>query len=187
METKVIAFSGSLRKESYTTKLLKAFQKSAPVGITVEIIDISTLPFINEDLEADLPQPVKDLHAKIKSADAVIFATPEYNRSYSPVLKNAIDWGSRPEGNNLWKTKPATIIGCSPYSLGAFGAVNHLRQVVLYVNLYIMQQPEFYLSFIADSMDEQGNITKKETQDFINGHWKAFGEWIEKFNSTKNN
>ncbi len=181
MKLNIIAFSGSLRKESYTTKLIKAFQKSAPDGITVEIIDISNLPFINEDLENDLPQTVKDLHEKIKNADAILLATPEYNRSYSPVLKNAIDWGSRPEGTNMWDAKPAAVIGCSPYSLGGFGAVNHLRQVMLYVNLYTMQQPEFYLSNITDSMDEKGNITKPETQKFIDDFWQAFVKWIEKF------
>src|SRR5450432_1390 len=130
MEIKVVTFSGSLRKESYTTKLIKAFQKSVPTDVTVDIIDISNLPFINEDLENDLPQVVKDLHEKITSADAILFATPEYNRSYSPVLKNAIDWGSRPEGTNKWKGKPVAVTGCTPYSLGAFGAQHHLRQVL---------------------------------------------------------
>lgn len=177
---KIIAFSGSLRKESYTTKLISAFQKAAPESITVTRIDIGNLPFINEDLEADLPQSVKDLHNSIKEADAVIFATPEYNRSYSPVVKNAIDWGSRPQGNNLWNEKPAAVIGCSPYSLGAFGAVNHLRQVMMYVNLAPMQQPEFYLSNAADVLDEEGNVQDAETQKHIAEFWKAFEFWIKK-------
>ncbi len=181
MKINVIAFSGSLRKESYTTKLVKAFQKSAPTGITVDLIDIGNLPFINEDLESELPQVVKDLHKKIKDADAVIFATPEYNRSYSPVLKNAIDWGSRPEGTNKWDAKPAGVIGCSPYRHGAFGAVNHLRQVLMYVNMYTMQQPEFYLEEIADVMDEKGNINNKRTQKYIDTFWNEFVGWIEKF------
>jgi chromate reductase, NAD(P)H dehydrogenase (quinone) len=180
MNHNVIAFSGSLRKESYTTKLIRAFQKSAPEGITVDLIDISNLPFINEDLENDLPQTVKDLHEKIKTADAILFATPEYNRSYSPVLKNAIDWGSRPEGKNMWDAKPAAVIGCTRYSLGGFGAVNHLRQVMLYVNLHTMQQPEFYLSEVAAKMDEKGNINDIETQKFIDDFWTAFEQWIKK-------
>lgn len=180
MNHKIIAFSGSLREASYTTKLIKAFQKSAPEGITVDIIDISSLPFINEDLENDLPQNVKDLHGKIKNADAILFATPEYNRSYSPVLKNAIDWGSRAEGKNVWDAKPAGVIGCSPYSLGGFGAVNHLRQVMLYVNLQTMQQPEFYLPEIASKMDENGNIIDLKTQKFIDDFWTAFEQWIKK-------
>jgi len=180
MNHNIIAFSGSLRKASYTTKLIKAFKKSAPPGVTVDIIDIGNLPFINQDLESDLPQSVKDLHEKIKNADAVLFATPEYNRSYSPVLKNAIDWGSRPQGKNMWDAKPAAVVGCSPYSLGGFGAVNHLRQVMLYVNLRTMQQPEFYLSEIAGKMDEEGNINDKKTQKFIDDFWIAFEQWIKK-------
>src|SRR5450432_4202965 len=120
MEIKVVTFSGSLRKESYTTKLIKAFQKSAPTDTTVDIIDISNLPFINEDLENDLPQVVKDLHEKITSADAILFATPEYNRSYSPVLKNAIDWGSRPEGKNKWVGKPVACHWLYPVCPGSF-------------------------------------------------------------------
>ncbi|MEO6731978.1 MAG: NAD(P)H-dependent oxidoreductase [Ferruginibacter sp.] len=180
MKHTIIAFSGSLRKESYTTKLIKAFQKSVPDGITVDIIDIGNLPLINEDLENDLPKTVKDLHEKIKGADAILFATPEYNRSYSPVLKNAIDWGSRPEGKNMWDAKPAAVIGCSPYSLGGFGAVNHLRQVMLYVNLYTIQQPEFYVAEIANKMDAEGNINDSKTQKFIDDFWTAFEQWITK-------
>jgi chromate reductase, NAD(P)H dehydrogenase (quinone) len=180
MEIKVVAFSGSLRKESYTTKLIKAFQKSAPTDITVDIIDIGNLPFINEDLENDLPQVVKDLHEKITSADAILLATPEYNRSYSPVLKNAIDWGSRPEGKNMWDAKPAGAIGCSTYRHGGFGAVNHLRQVMMYVNMLTMQQPEFYLEEIADVLDEKGNINDRKTQEYIDTFWTAFEQWIKK-------
>src|SRR6185436_8379345 len=111
--------------ESFTTKLIKAFQKYSPEGIVVQLVNISNLPFINEDLEANLPQAVKDLHATVQTADAILLATPEYNRSYSPVLKNALDWGSRPDGKNVWNEKPAAVIGCSLYNLGAFGAQNH--------------------------------------------------------------
>src|SRR4051794_21897904 len=114
MTITVSAFSGSLRKESYTTKLVKAFQKLAPSGVDVRITDIGNLPLLNEDLEKDLPQAIKDLHRDIEWADAILLATPEYNRSYSPVLKNALDWGSRPEGENKWNRKPAAVIGCTP-------------------------------------------------------------------------
>lgn len=176
----VIALSGSLRKESYTTKLVRAFQKAAPQSITLTLIDISNLPFINQDLEADLPQAVKELHSSIKGADAVLFATPEYNRSYSPIVKNAIDWGSRPEGMNFWKEKPAAVVGCSPYSMGGFGAVNHLRQVMMYVNLAPMQQPEFYLSNAAQILGPEGEVHDAETQKHITDFWSAFEFWIKK-------
>src|SRR5579863_8563061 len=109
MSVMVSAYSGSLKKESYTTKLLKAFQAHVPKEVKVDIVEIGQLPLINGDLERDLPQTVRDLHASIERADAILLATPEYNRSYSPVLKNALDWGSLPEGQNKWKGKPIGV------------------------------------------------------------------------------
>jgi chromate reductase, NAD(P)H dehydrogenase (quinone) len=176
----VAAFSGSLRKESYTTKLVKAFQQLAPVAVTVQIIDISKLPFINQDLETDTPQTVKDLNDSIDRADAILLATPEYNRSYSPILKNALDWGSRPEGQNKWNGKPVAIIGCTPYALGAFGAQNHLRQVVMYLNMPVLQQPEFYLGNAGDKFNDHGDLTDEQTYKKISELWGAFIQWINK-------
>ncbi|MGF7072356.1 NADPH-dependent FMN reductase [Mucilaginibacter sp. 3215] len=179
MKYHVIGLCGSLRKESFTLKLLKAFKKSAPDGVQFDIIDLSGLPLINEDLESELPETVTELHRVIKGAHAVLFATPEYNRSYSPVIKNAIDWGSRPEGKNNWDGKPAGVIGCSPYQLGAFGAVNHLRQVLMYVNMPVLQQPEFYLGSIGRKLTSNGNINDDDTQKHINDYWVAFVQWIK--------
>ncbi|MGN7818921.1 NADPH-dependent FMN reductase [Chitinophaga sp. 22536] len=179
MNYNVIAFSGSLRKGSFTTSLVKAFAQLAPQQITVSYIDIGQLPFINEDLEANLPQSVLDLYETIEKADGVIFATPEYNRSYSPVLKNAIDWGSRPEGKNKWKKKPVAIVGCTPYSLGAFGAQNHLRQSIMYLDMVPLQQPEFYLGQAAEKFDAAGNLTDDATKKKIQELWQAFASLIE--------
>jgi len=179
----VAAFSGSLRKDSFTTKLVKAFQQLAPQGVTVKIIDISQLPLINPDMEGTLPQSVKDLHESIAQADAILLATPEYNRSYSPVLKNALDWGSRPEGQNKWKGKPVALIGSTPYMLGAFGAVNHLRQVVMYLDMPVLQQPEFYLGKAGDKFNDKDDLTDEETRKLIVTLWSAFVEWIEKVNT----
>ena len=180
MNITVAAFSGSLRKESYTTKLVKTFRQFAPKNVTVEIIDISQLPLINEDLETNLPQSVKDLHSSIERADAVLLATPEYNRSYSPVLKNALDWGSRPEGKNKWDGKPAAVIGCTPYTLGAFGAQHHLRQVLVYLNMPALQQPEFYLEKVGDKFNKQGDLKDEKTHEKIIELWAAFTQWINK-------
>src|SRR5450432_4036881 len=176
----VAAFSGSLRAESYTTKLVLAFQHLAPVGVEVQIVGIGQLPLINQDLEKDLPQSVKDLHASIDRADAVLLATPEYNRSYSPVLKNALDWGSRPEGQNKWKRKPVAVVGCTPYNLGAFGAQHHLRQVLVYLDMPALQQPEFYLEHVADRFNAQGELTDTQTREKIGELWAAFVPWIQK-------
>ena len=180
MSITVAAFSGSLRKESYTTKLIKAFQKLAPTDITVNIIDISQLPFINQDLEENLPQSVKDLHKSIEQADAILLATPEYNRSYSPVLKNALDWGSRPQGKNAWAKKPVAVIGGTPYALGAFGAQNHLRQVLVYLDMPTLQQPEFYLTNAAEKFNDNGDLIDDETAKKINQVWSEFAKWINK-------
>jgi chromate reductase, NAD(P)H dehydrogenase (quinone) len=180
MPIKVAAFSGSLRKESFTTKLLKAFQQLSPAGVTTEIVDISKLPLFNEDLEADLPQTVNDLHAAITLADAILLGTPEYNRSYTPSLKNALDWGSRPAGKTKWKGKPVAVVGCSPYSMGAFGAVFHLRQVLVYLDMPVVQQPEFYLANVADKFDVEGKLTDDDTRKRITELWNVFIPWINR-------
>jgi len=177
---KFIILSGSLRKESFTTKLAKAFAARIPAGHEAIVLDISQLPMINEDLEADLPQSVKDLHATIKAADGVIFATPEYNRSYSPVIKNAIDWGSRPDGENAWEGMPAGVVGCTMYNLGAFGAQQHLRQVLMYLDMPTLQQPEFYLERSAERFDENGALTDQHTGEKIDQFWESFIIWTQK-------
>lgn len=180
MSISIAAFSGSLRKDSYNTKLIKAFEQLAPEGVIIQTIDIGKLPLLNQDLETDLPQTVKDLHNSLDNADAILFATPEYNRSYSPVLKNALDWGSRPQGQNRWNKKPAIVVGCTPSALGTFGAQNHLRQVLTYLNIYTLQQPEFYLGHAADKFNDKGELTDEQTKKKITQVWTAFIEWINK-------
>jgi chromate reductase len=180
MTLNIAAFSGSLRKESYNTKLAKAFQKLAPAGVTVTLMQIGGLPLMNEDLEKSLPQSVIDLHSALDRSDGILLVTPEYNRSYSPAIKNALDWGSRPAGKNHWNGKPAAVVGCTPYALGAFGAQNHLRQVLTYLNMPALQQPEFYLGEAAKRFDAQGELTDADTRKRIQSLWDAFEKWIEK-------
>lgn len=178
----IIVLSGSLRKDSYTTKLAHAFIKSAPEEVNAELIDISQLPLLNEDLEADLPDPVRILREQVQKANAVLLVTPEYNRSYTPAMKNALDWASRPSGQNAWDGKPAAIASVTPFTLGAFGAQHHLRQVLTYLNMPTMQQPEFYLQLVADKMNEQGEITDQSTQEHIDKFMQAFVAWIRLIN-----
>lgn len=180
MSLSVIALSGSLRKGSYTTQLINAFGELAPQPISFKRLALDELPLFNQDLEDKPPQSVKDLLAEIEKADAVILASPEYNRSYSPVIKNALDWGSRPEGKSRWKGKPVGLAGCSPYQLGAFGAINHLRQVVMYLDMPVLQQPEFYLNKAGEKFDAQGRLTDEDTQKLIGSFWDAFTALIEK-------
>lgn len=179
----VIALSGSLRRESFNTKLLRAFVAQAPEGVDVKHIEIGGLPLINQDFEHNLPPKVQALHATIKEADGVLLVTPEYNRSYSPVLKNALDWGSRPYGSNDWDGKPVGIVGCSTGMWGAFGAQHHLRQVMVFLNMHPLQQPEFYLAHAAEKFDTQGKLIDPVTQEKINEYWAAFVPWIKKVNA----
>ncbi len=183
----ILAISGSLRKESITMKLLKAFGERAPEGIEFRIADISELPIFNQDLELPEPDFLLKFKEQIKPADAILLVTPEYNRSIPPVLKNALDWASRPQarpGHGIWGGKPAAIAGVSPYSLGAFGAVHHLRQVLTYLNMPTMQQPEFYLSQTAEKFNEEGKLIDEVTIKHIDDFWTEFISFIDKFSST---
>lgn len=177
---KVAIFSGSLRRESYTTKLAKAFIQLAPEGVHAELITgIDDLPFFNEDLEQNPPQVVKDYHEKLKTFDAFLFATPEYNRSFTAVLKNAIDWPSR-SADLIFYKKPAAVVGITPYNLGAFGAVHQLRQVLTYLNTYTLQQPEFHVTGAADKFSEAGELTDESTIRHIENFWREYVELMRK-------
>jgi chromate reductase, NAD(P)H dehydrogenase (quinone) len=183
MSKKVIGLSGSLRKESYSTKLLKAFKQHVPSGYELEIVDISQLPLFNQDLEEPELAVVTKFKSQIKNADAVLLVTPEYNRSFSAAMKNALDWGSRPivaSGERPWDGKPVAVAGSSPYTFGGFGAVAQLRQVLVYVNLIPMQQPEFYLSLVTEKFDDNGNLIDETTQEKIEQFWQAFARHIDK-------
>lgn len=181
--TNIIVLSGSLRKASYTTKLANAFIKAVPADMNIELVDISQLPLFNEDLEVNLPESVRVFREQVRRADAALFVTPEYNRSYTPAMKNALDWASRPSGQNSWDGKPAAVAGCTPFSLGAFGAQHHLRQVLTYLNMPTMQQPEFYLQLVADKMNDRGEITDQKTHEHIEKFWIAFSAWIRLINA----
>jgi chromate reductase len=183
MTKKIIGISGSLRKESYSTKLLKAFKQQAPDGYELELVDISQLPMFNEDLEKPELPAVADFKNTVKAADAVLLATPEYNRSFSPAIKNALDWGSRPivkTGERSWNGKPVGVLGSSPYVTGGFGAVHQLRQVLVFIDLIPLQQPEFYLNYVAEKFDDNGNLIDESTQERIEQFWAAFAKHIDK-------
>lgn len=183
MKKIVLAFSGSLRKESFSTKLVKAFGELAPEDIDFRIADISKLPIYNQDDELPEPDFLLELKAQIKPADGILLVTPEYNRSIPPVLKNALDWVSRPPvlpGTGSWAGKATGVVGISPYTLGAVSAVFHLRQVLTFLNMPVMQQPEFYLTFAGEKFDEQGKLIDQTTKEHINKFWKAFVPFIER-------
>lgn len=176
----VAVLVGSLRRESFTRRVAVALARLAPPGLALQIVEIGDLPFYNQDLEtAEPPAPWVRFRDRIRAADAVLFATPEYNRSVPAVLKNAIDVGSRPYGKSAFTGKPAAVASVSPGALGAFGANHHLRQSLVFLDMPALQQPEVYLGGVANLVDEQGNITNDGTREFLTTFMAAFARWIE--------
>jgi chromate reductase, NAD(P)H dehydrogenase (quinone) len=174
----VAVFVGSLRKESYNRKLAIALITMAPQSLKLEIVEIGHLPLFNQDFEADLPQVVRDFKQRVQAADAVLFVTPEYNRSVPGALKNAIDVGSRPYGQSAWNGKPGAVISLSPGGIGGFGANHHLRQSLVFLNVPVLQQPEAYIGNAAKLFDEHGGIANSDTKAFLQSFLQAFEQWI---------
>ena len=171
---------GSLRKDSINRKLALALQKMAPPTLRLELVEIGALPLYNADDDANPPAASATFKAKVAAADAVLFVTPEYNRSVPGVLKNAIDIGSRPYGKSAWDGKPGAVITVSPGAIGGFGANHHLRQSMVFLNMPVLQQPEAYVGGAGDLFDEAGAINKPETKQFMEKILAAFAAWIEK-------
>ena len=181
MAYKVAVLVGSIRKDSITRELVQAMAAIAPPGLKLEIVEIGQLPHFNPDFEAAPPAEVTAFKKQIEAADAVLFATPEYNRSVPGVLKNAIDTGSRPYGKSSWNGKPAAIVSVSPGAISGFGANHHLRQSLVFLNMPALAQPEAYIGNAAALLDDMGNFAKPETRGFLAGFLKAFETWIGRF------
>lgn len=176
---KIAVFVGSLRKESYNLKTGKALIGLAPESLSLEIVDIANLPMFNEDLEATPPTEWITLREQIHAADGLLFLTPEYNRSVPGVLKNAIDIGSRPYGQNSWDGKPAAIVSVSIGNISGFGANHHLRQSLVFVNVPTMAQPEAYIGNATALFDENGNLSNDSTKEFLKTFIEAFEKWVD--------
>jgi len=174
----VAALVGSLRKESFTRKTVKALAKLAPEGLKLQIVEIGDLPFYNEDKEADPPAQWVEFRKQVRAADAVLFASPEYNRSVPAALKNAIDVGSRPYGSSVFTGKPAAVVTISPGAIGGFGANHHLRQSLVFLDMPVLQQPEAYLGGVAKWFDDKGELTDESARDFLTRFAQAFADWI---------
>jgi chromate reductase len=179
-QKKIGVLVGSLRKGSFTRKTAKALMALSPESLSCEFLEIGELPIYNQDLEEAPPAPWTDFRAKVKSCDGFLFVTPEYNRSIPAVLKNAIDVASRPFGKNAWDAKPGAVVSVSPGALGAFGANHHLRQALVFLNIYTMAQPEAYIGGAAKLFDEQDNVTVDATKDFLKKFMTAFADWVAK-------
>lgn len=175
----VAVFVGSLRKDAFSRKTANALIARAPDSLALEILEIGHLPFFNQDLEGTPPAEWVAFRERIRRADAVLFVTPEYNRSVPAVLKNAIDVASRPYGQSVWDGKPGAVVSVSPGAIGAFGANHHLRQSLVFLNIPAMPQPEAYIGGAADLFDEQGNLKNESTGQFLEQFMQAFAQWIE--------
>jgi chromate reductase len=176
---KVAVIVGSLRRESITLKIAKAMIELAPAQMDCSMVQIGDLALYNEDLEADVPASWTRFRREVGAADAVLFATPEYNRSLPGGLKNAVDVGSRPQDKSVWKGKPAGVVSVTPYKLGAFGANQHLRQIFVFLDMPAMQQPEAYIGGAGEMFDASGALTNDETRKFLSKFMAAFAKWIE--------
>jgi chromate reductase len=155
---KILGFAGSLRKESYNRAALRAAVKLVPKGVQLDTFELDDIPPFNQDLERELPHAVRAFKAAVKAADAILIVTPEYNYSVPGVLKNAIDWASRPFGDNSWDGKTVGVMGASVGMLGTARAQYHLRQMFVFLNMFPLNQPEVMISHAKDKFDNEGNL-----------------------------
>jgi chromate reductase len=176
----IAVFVGSLRKESFNRKTAHALRELAPPSLKLEIVEIGQLPLYNQDDDANPPAVWVAFRERVRKADAVLFVTPEYNRSVPAVLKNAIDVASRPYGKNCWNGKPGAVISVSPGAIGGFGANHHLRQSLVFLNVPTMQQPEAYIGGADKLFDSEGKLTVAATREFLAKYLQAFADWIER-------
>jgi chromate reductase len=176
----IIGFAGSLRKDSYNKALLRAAVELVPKDAKLEIFDLEGIPPFNQDLEEKMPRRVKEFKAKIKAADAILIATPEHNYSVPGVLKNAIDWASRPYGDNSFEGKPAAIMSSSPGILGGARAQYHLRQVLVSLNVHAINRPEVIIASADEKVDENGNLTDEKARKKIGQLLESLIKWTRR-------
>jgi len=173
----VAVFVGSLRREAFSRKLAQALVGLAPPPLQLSIVEIGQLPFYNQDDEAQPPAAWTALRARVKAADAVLFVTPEYNRSVPAALKNAVDVASRPYGQGAWDGTPGAVLSISPGAIGGFGANHHLRQSLVFVNVPTMPQPEAYVGGAGELFDAAGVLVNDATREFLRKFLQAFAAW----------
>lgn len=187
MSTKKIGvIVGSLRRDSFSLAVAKAAVSVAPEALSLKFIEIGDLPMFNQDFDDDgtTPDSWVRFRNEIKELDGVIFVTPEYNRSFPAVLKNAIDIASRPYGSNAWDGKAGGIISVTPGGLGAFGANHHLRQPMTFLNVFMLQQPEAYISNVADQLNDKGEFADENSLGYLKNYMEAFSQWVNKVSAS---
>lgn len=176
----VAVFIGSLRKDSFNRKLAQALAEIAAPRLSLRIVEIGHLGPYNQDFDPAPPADWVILKDSIRSSDAVLFITPEYNRSVPGVLKNAIDIASRPYGESAWYGKPGAVITVSPSAIGGFGSNHHLRQSMVFLDVPMLQQPEMYIGGAAKKFDHDGTLKDDSLRKLLDEFVDAFAEWIER-------
>jgi len=180
MVLRILGVCGSLRAHSYNRTALNAAVELAPAGLTFDLFTPKDIPLFNQDQETSPPASVLDFKNKVRTADALLFVTPEYNHSVAGVLKNAIDWGSQPPAENVWKGKPAAIMGASAGPLGTVRAQVHLRQILWGLNVFVLPQPEVLIANAATRFDEHGNLTDEKTREFVGLLMRNLVDWTRR-------
>jgi len=173
----ILGIAGSLRKASYNRGALRAALELVPKDVQIEVFELDGIPPYNQDEEQNPPERVALFKSRIRAADAILFVTPEYNYSIPGVLKNAIDWASRPYGDNVWDGKPVALMGASIGSLGTARAQYHLRQSLVFLNMYPVNQPEVMIANAAKRFDEQGNLIDEDTKKYIRRLLQNLADW----------
>jgi len=171
---------GSLAKKSINRKMARALVRLAPANLEMKEIDYRDLPLYSYDYDPDYPKTARDFKQAIASSDAILFVTPEYNRSVPGALKNAIDWASRPYGQNAFTNKPSAVIGASPGLIGTAVGQQHLRSILGFCNSPQMNAPEAYIHFTPGLVDDDGNVSVESTETFLREFMEAFEQFIER-------
>jgi chromate reductase len=182
----ILGIAGSLRRDSYNRAILRSVRDLTPTDAQLEIFEeLGQIPLFNQDEEANPPEVISTFKSKIRQADAILFVTPEYNYSIPGVLKNAIDWASRPYGDSAWAGKPAAIISASPSLFGAARAQYHLRQVFVFLDMYAINRPEVMIGKAPERFDNQGRLVDHTTQDLIRLLLQNLIDWTRQLNASR--
>jgi len=184
-QIRILGIAGSLRRESYNRAALRAATQLMPEGASIEIFELEGIPGFNQDEEQNPPAKVVELKRRIREADAILIVTPEYNYSVPGVLKNAIDWASRPYGDSAWNGKPAAIMGASIGAIGTARAQYHLRQMFVFLNMFPINQPEVMIGNASERFDAAGNLTDDTTKDFIRQLLQTLVEWTRRIGQSE--
>ena len=182
---RILGIAGSLRRQSYNRGALRAATELAPEGATIEVVELDGLPAFNQDEDQNPPAKVVELKQRIREADAILFVTPEYNYSIPGVLKNAIDWASRPYGDSAWNGKPTAIMGASVGGIATARAQYHLRQMMVFLNMFPINQPEVMIGNAGEKFDKAGNLTDEKTKDYIRKLLQNLVDWTQRIAAPK--